>query len=101
MARKAQALGLVFFLIGVAVAASGQEKSPNRIVAEKLIGKIPASSIPESLQGSADSKRITYVAQRLRWFGGNKFSVVADGKEGKQYDFVRGIRFSPDSRHLV
>jgi len=32
---------------------------------------------------------------------GNKMFVVVDGEEGKQYDSVWAITFSPDSKHLA
>ena len=85
MARKAQALGLAFFLVGVALAAWGQGKPLNRIVSEKLIGKIHPSSVAEPVKVSPDSKRVAYVA-----IEGNKWFVVVDGKEGRKYDDIVG-----------
>ncbi len=70
MTRKIQALGLAFFLVGVAIAAWGQEKSPNRIVSEKLIGKMHPTWMPESLIVSPDSRRIAYVVRRAGWIPG-------------------------------
>ena len=100
MARKAQALGLALFLVGSALAAWGQEKSPNRIVSEKLIGKFHPSGIPESLKVSPDGKRVAYVAVSRGFFTGNKWFVVVDGKEEKQYDNIGPPIFSPDSKRV-
>ncbi|MDW8026564.1 MAG: hypothetical protein RMK18_11970, partial [Armatimonadota bacterium] len=43
-----------------------------------------------------DSKRFAYEARR----GGKEF-VVVDGEEGKEYDGIGTLIFSPDSKHLA
>jgi len=47
---------------------------------------------------SPNSRRFAYVAQK-----DNKYSVVIDGQEGKQFDAIGNgsIIFSPDSNHVV
>ncbi len=104
MIRKALALGVAFFIVGVALAAWGQGKSPNRIVSEKLIGKIHPSFIAKSLNVSPDSKRVAYVVINRGFFTGDKFFVVVDGKEEKQYDNILATPppiFSPDSKRVA
>ena len=103
MVRKAQAVGLALFLVGIAITAWGQEKSPTRIVSEKLIGKIHPSSVAESFKVSPESKRVAYVAVSRGLFTGDKLFVVVDGKEEKPYDgIVAGTPiFSPDSKRVV
>ena len=73
----------------------------NRVVSEKLIAQIDASSwIGESLRVSPDNRRVAYVAGV-----GGKPLVVVDGKEGKIYDSISigaGTPiFSPDSRRVA
>ena len=76
MARKAQALSLALFLVGIAIAAWGQGKAPNRIVSEKLIGKIHPSFVAESVNVSPYSKRVAYVVVNRGFFTGEKQFVV-------------------------
>lgn len=47
---------------------------------------------------SPDSKRLAFAVK-----SGDKWCVVVDGAEGKQYDTFAGwnVVFSPDSRHFV
>jgi hypothetical protein len=65
------------------------------ISSEKLICKVDFSSgIAESLTVSPDNMHVAYGARK-----GNKWFVVVDGQEGKQYDgIVKGsiIKFNPD-----
>jgi len=85
------------------VAASAQIVPPNRVVSERLIGKFHPSGIPASLKISLDSKRVAYVVVNRGIFAGNKFFVVVDGKEEKQYDdiYSGGPIFSPDSTRVA
>jgi len=72
------------------------------IASQRLIVEIDVSSwIPESLKVSPDSKRVAYVAGV-----GNKWLVVVDGEEDKQYDGIRAeggtiIFDSPNSLHYL
>jgi len=49
-----------------------------------------------SIYASPDLRRIAYTAKVS-----NKWFVVVDGQEGKQYDVVGSIAFSPDSKHFA
>ncbi len=99
MSRKVIGLCLAVFLIYTGIGAWAEEKSLNRIVSERFIVQIDFSSwISESFKVSPDSKRVAYAAGvDDKWF------VVVDGEEGKEYDgFVGGGRIifdSPDSLH--
>ena len=99
MTRKGISLCIFVILFCIGIEAWAGEKSPNRIVSEKLIASIDSSSwIPESLKVSPDSRRVAYVATV-----GNKWSVVLDGKGEKQYDGIMPGTpiFSPDSRRVA
>ena len=67
---------------------------------EVSLGKLDPGRIPESLAVSPDSKRVAYAARR-----GDKWWVVVDGVEGKEYDgFVKGTRLvfdSPSQLHIL
>ena len=66
---------------------------------EKLVSQIDSSSwIAESLEISPDSQRVAYVASV-----GNKWLVIVDGEEGKQYDGIGegSLIFSPDSQRVA
>lgn len=45
---------------------------------------------------SLDGKRVAYIAKQ-----NDKEFVVVDGVEGKKYDYVKNLRFSPDSKHVA
>lgn len=77
---------------------SPEEKTPNRIVTERLITKIHPSWIRETLKVSPDNKRVGYVTQV-----GNKKFLVVDGKEEKPYDGIMpgSPIFSPDSKRVA
>jgi hypothetical protein len=61
-----------------------EEESIDREISEKLIAQIDDSSlIQETFIVSPDSKRVAYGA-----IVGNKWFVVMDGKEDKQYDDI-------------
>jgi uncharacterized membrane protein len=103
MFKKSIALCVGFSIICIGMAGYAQEKSPNRIVFERLIAQIDLSSwIPENFIVSPDSKRVAYEAQV-----GNNWFVVVDGKEEKQYDGIvtigegRIIFDSADSIHYL
>ncbi|HWS89509.1 MAG TPA: hypothetical protein VN282_21235 [Pyrinomonadaceae bacterium] len=49
---------------------------------------------------SPDGTRYAYAASREAP-PDMKFLVVADGKEGKLYDFVTGVTYTPDGAHLL
>ena len=69
------------------------------ISSEKLICKVDFSSgIAESLTVSPDNMHVAYGARK-----GNKWFIVVDGQEGKQYDgIVEGtLVFSPDSKRVA
>jgi len=71
----------------------------NRIVSERLIVEIDLSSwVSEPPTISPDSKRVAYPAGV-----DNKYFVVVDGVEAKQYDSLGGdsIIFSPDSNRVA
>jgi acetyl esterase/lipase/Tol biopolymer transport system component len=80
--------------MGVAAYA---QKPPEWALSEKLICHIDTSAWEkESLKVSPDSKRLAYAART-----GNKWFVVVDGKEEKQYDGLGAPLFSPDSTHVA
>ena len=82
--RRTVLLCLSIIVIGITLPVVAQEESQNRVAAERLIAKIDVSTLAQaSLKVSPDSKRVAYGAKV-----GNKWFVVVDGKEGKQYDKV-------------
>ncbi len=76
--------------------------SGQSIVVDGVESKLNHRPIPNSLVFSPDSKRLAYAALK-----DDKYIVVADGVEGKQYEGGAVYRtppvprFSPDSQHLV
>src|SRR5262249_9673476 len=61
---------------------------------------------------SPDSKRVAYIAVRGAQYqerlGGNlvkgiggKWSIFVDGQQGREYDFIDQVTFSPDSKHVA
>ena len=69
------------------------------ISSEKLICKVDFSSgIAESLTVSPDNMHVAYGARK-----GNKWFVVVDGQEGKQYDGLTSGTpiFSPDNKRVA
>lgn len=50
---------------------------------------------------SPDGRRYAYGASREVGADSQKFLVVADGKEGKLYDYVANVTFTPDGTHLL
>ena len=64
----------------------------------KFVTEIISSAVKKSLKVSPDSKRVAYAAG-----SGNKWFVVVNGKEGKQYDdaLVDYCIFSPDSKRVA
>ena len=95
---------IILVLLGATViGCAGPTPTPTKAVSESLVAQVDLSSwIQESFMVSSDSKRVAYVAQV-----GNKWFVVVDGDEGKQYDSVvtiggGGIVFdSPDRLHYL
>lgn len=72
-----------------------KEATQNRVISEKLIGKISGDVSP-------DGKRIAYVNKVYIPKIGNKQFVVVDEKEGEKYDEIMGdIHFSPDSKRFA
>ncbi|MBU0609105.1 MAG: hypothetical protein KKI08_14560 [Armatimonadetes bacterium] len=49
---------------------------------------------------SPDSQRMAYHTVAGEWKGG-KHAVVVDGVAGEEYDWVGGMCFSPDSKHMA
>lgn len=99
MAKKGIVLCLSVFLVCLSIVAHTQEKAQNREVSERLIAQIDSSSwIAETFKVSQDNKRIAYSARI-----GEKWFVVVDGEEGKQYDgIMEGTPiFSPDSKRVA
>jgi len=69
---------------------------------EKLISWIDSSILAASLQVSPDSKRVTYATLRRGILRREKWVVVVDGVEGKEYDiFLRGTKLIFDSAHTL
>ncbi len=96
MLKKRVTLCLSLFVFCMGVTAYAQ-KPPEWALSEKLICHIDTSAWEkESLKVSPDSKRLAYVART-----GNKWFVVVDGKEEKQYDGLGAPLFSPDSTHVA
>jgi hypothetical protein len=89
---------LIKLPMSVEVTPYAQEKSPDRSISEKFVAQIISSWIADSFKVSPNSKRVACVAKE-----GNKWCVVVDGKEGKQYDNIgKGtLIFSPDSRRVA
>ena len=99
MFKKGMALCLTVFLVCIVIAAYAREKSPKRVLSERLIAQIDFSSwIQRSFTVSPDSQRVAYGA-----IVGDKQFVVVDGEEGKRYDGIGEgtLIFSPDSQHVA
>ena len=99
MLKRCVVFFMSFFLICISISSYAQEKSTDRIVSERFIAQIdPSSWIKESFKVSPDSKRVAYAAGV-----GDKWFVVVDGKEEKQYDGIgEGTPiFSPDSKRVA
>lgn len=91
MKTKIALLSLLFLIIAFTCC--------NRIIPERLITQIDTTSwIMESFKVSPDSQHLAYVAGI-----GEKWLVVMDGEEGKQYDGIGAgtLIFSPNSQHLA
>jgi hypothetical protein len=50
---------------------------------------------------SPDGRHYAYTASREIAADSEKFLVVTDGKEGKLYDYVADVTFTPDGAHLL
>lgn len=50
---------------------------------------------------SADGRRYAYAASREAAPDARKSFVVADGREGRHYDYVTHVTFTPDGAHLL
>lgn len=50
---------------------------------------------------SPDGQHYAYAASRKTGDDEEKFLVVADGKEGKLYDYVTSVTYTPDGAHLL
>lgn len=114
--RRVAIFARAFLLVGIAGVSEAAEPSITtlvgeaRPVSEKLVSQIRSSAVQESLTASPNGRRIAYVAK-----AGQKYFVVVDGKEEKQYDGIgKGIFapvtkafywgtpiFSPDSQRLA
>jgi ankyrin repeat protein len=87
------------FITDIECEPGSAQSIKNRILREKLIAEIDFYSwMKESLKVSADSKRLAYAARV-----DNRWLVVVDGKEQKQYDGIAAGTpiFSPDSKQLA
>ena len=69
-----------------------------RTASEQLIDQGRPSMIGETVNASADCRRVAYVAR-----AGMKQVVVVDGQEWKHYDKIekRSLVFSPDSQRVA
>jgi len=67
-------------------------------ITETSLGKIVEGIIPLSLHVGRDSKRVAYAVKQ-----GEKWLVVVDGVEGKEYDGIGECTpiFSPDSKRVA
>jgi Tol biopolymer transport system component len=104
MTKKALALCVAVFLASMTIAAWAQIAPLDRVVSERLIGRLHLSGIPASLKISPDSKRVAYVAVSRGFFTGEKKFVIVDGTEEKQYDDIGATMltfFSPDSKRVA
>jgi hypothetical protein len=105
MRHKALLLALVFVCVeglldsspGV---ASERAASPavTLLIKEVPVGKIDLDENTHALVISPDGKRVAYMSKR-----GDKWRVVVDGLEGKEYDGIMrdSAVFSPDSRRVA
>jgi hypothetical protein len=99
MLQKGMALCLSVLLVCVGIKVFAQEKSEDRVVSERLIAQVDLSFwIEDTLKVSPDGKRVAYGARV-----GNKWFVVVDGKEKKQYDGIGkgSLIFSPDGKRVA
>ena len=67
-----------------------------RKVFEHLIDRGHASIEAKSVIVSPDGRRLAYVAR-----AGQKCVVVLNGQEGKDYDDIRHLTFSPNGQHIA
>ncbi|MGD0233223.1 MAG: hypothetical protein ABSC55_01660 [Syntrophorhabdales bacterium] len=99
MTKKGMALWLAVFLLCSGMTAWAEEEASPGMASERLIAHIDFSAwAPKSFKVSPDGTRLAYGAK-----AGNKWFVVVDGKEGKQYDIImEGTPlFSPDSKRVA
>jgi Tol biopolymer transport system component len=99
MTKKGMALWLAVFLLCSGMTAWAEEEASPGMASERLIAHIDFSAwAPKSFKVSPDGTRLAYGAK-----AGNKWFVVVDGKEGKQYNIImEGTPlFSPDSKRVA
>lgn len=70
-------------------------------VSKKVICQVPQVNILKTLQISPDMSRVAYILEKRLGLFKSKFCIVIDGNEGKQYDAIDQITFSPDSKHIA
>jgi hypothetical protein len=86
---------VVVLLLCIGISSCAEEQSSSRVVSEGLIAEIDPSWLLPSFKASPDSKHVACIAAV-----GDKWFVVVDGEEGKQYDDIpggRGIVFDSSS----
>lgn len=70
-------------------------------VSKKVICQVPQGNILKTLLISPDMSKVAYILEKRLGLFKRKFCIVIDGKEGKQYDAIGQITFSPDSKHTA
>jgi hypothetical protein len=73
--------------------AQMEGKKIRLVTREVSLGKVHPGIDWNSLVVSPDSKRVAYRAKH-----GGKWLVIVDGKEGKEYDVISNLTFSPNSK---
>lgn len=89
---------LTILMITSTFFAQQDMSSENRIVSERLMGKVYKSGLAkDTFIVSEDSRRFAYLDKV-----GSKWFAVVDGNSGKQYDkiFKESLMISPDSQHV-
>ena len=89
-------IACVAVLLCIGISSHAEEQLSSRVVDEGLIAEIDPSWLLRSFKVSPDSKHVACIAAV-----GDKWLVVVDGEEGKQYDGIGTVPiFSPDSKRV-